>query len=73
MFSELSAMASQGDKLDIIIFGATGFTGKVVVYEIVKLAKEKGITWGVSGRSRNKLDDVLKEVEEKTGNILSYI
>jgi short subunit dehydrogenase-like uncharacterized protein len=69
MFSELSAMASQGEKLDIIIFGATGFTGKVVVYEIVKLAKEKGVSWGVSGRSRNKLDDLLKEVGEKTGNV----
>jgi short subunit dehydrogenase-like uncharacterized protein len=73
VLSELSAMASQGDKLDIIIFGATGFTGKAVTYEMVKLAKEKGVTWGISGRTRNKLDDVLKEVAEKTGNILNYV
>jgi hypothetical protein len=71
MFSELATMTSQGDKVDIIVFGATGFTGKVAVYEILKLAKEKGITWGISGRNRNKLDDVLKEVAEKTGNIMS--
>jgi short subunit dehydrogenase-like uncharacterized protein len=64
-------MTSQGDKLDIIIFGATGFTGKVAVYEIHRLAKEKGFTWGISGRSKNKLDDVLKELTEKTGNFLS--
>jgi short subunit dehydrogenase-like uncharacterized protein len=70
MFTELSTMASEGEKLDLIIFGATGFTGKVAIYEIVKLAKEKKITWGISGRSRNKLDNVLKEVEEKTGNFL---
>jgi short subunit dehydrogenase-like uncharacterized protein len=63
-------MASEGEKLDVIIFGATGFTGKVAVYEIVKLAKEKNITWGISGRNKNKLDNVLKEVEEKTGNFL---
>jgi short subunit dehydrogenase-like uncharacterized protein len=63
-------MASEGKKLDVIIFGATGFTGKVAVYEIVKLAKEKNITWGISGRNRNKLDNVLKEAEEKTGNFL---
>jgi short subunit dehydrogenase-like uncharacterized protein len=62
-------MANQGDKLDIIIFGATGFTGKAAVYEILELAKEKGITWGISGRSKDKLDDVLKEVAEKTGNL----
>jgi hypothetical protein len=40
------------------------------VYEIIKLAKEKNITWGISGRNRNKLDNVLKEVEGKTGNFL---
>jgi short subunit dehydrogenase-like uncharacterized protein len=70
MFTELSTMASEGEKLDLVIFGATGFTGKVAIYEIVKLAKEKNITWGISGRNRNKLDNVLKEVEEKTGNFL---
>ncbi|XP_069678456.1 saccharopine dehydrogenase-like oxidoreductase [Periplaneta americana] len=71
---ELLAMASSsGEKLDAIIFGATGYTGKVAVYEIVKLAKEKNITWGIAGRSRNKLDAVLKEVEEKTGEDLSQI
>jgi short subunit dehydrogenase-like uncharacterized protein len=73
MFSELSTMTSQGDKVDIIVFGATGFTGKVAVHEVLKLAKEKGITWGISGRNRSKLDDVLKEVAEKTGNFMSLL
>ena len=66
-------MASEGDKLDVIIFGATGFTGKIAVYEVVKLAKEKGITWGIAGRNRNKLENVLKEVEEKTGNFVDRL
>jgi len=66
-------MASESDNLDVIIFGATGFTGKIAVYEIVKLAKEKDITWGISGRNRNKLDNVLKEVVEKTGNFVDHL
>jgi short subunit dehydrogenase-like uncharacterized protein len=66
-------MASEGEKLDLIIFGATGFTGKIAVYEIVKLAKEKSITWGIAGRNRNKLDNVLKDVEKKTGNFIDYV
>jgi len=66
-------MASEIDKMDVVIFGATGYTGKIAVYEIVKLAKEKNITWGISGRNRNKLDNVLKEVEEKTGNIIDHL
>jgi short subunit dehydrogenase-like uncharacterized protein len=63
-------MASEGEKLDVIIFGATGYTGKIAIYEIVKIAKEKNITWGISGRNRNKLDNVLKEIEDKTGKFL---
>jgi len=66
-------MASEGEKLDVIIFGATGYTGKVAVCEIVKLAKEKNITWGISGRNRNKLDNVLKEAEGKTDTDLAAI
>jgi len=66
-------MASEGNRLDVIIFGATGFTGKIAVYEVVKLAKEKSITWGIAGRNRNKLENVLKEVEEKTGNFVDRL
>jgi len=66
-------MASEGSKLGVIIFGATGFTGKIAVCEVVKLAKEKSITWGIAGRNRNKLDNVLKEVEEKTGNSVDHL
>ncbi|PSN56748.1 hypothetical protein C0J52_00071 [Blattella germanica] len=60
-------MAAQSDKLDVVIFGATGYTGKVAVIEAVKLMKEKGVTWGIAGRSQSKLEAVLKEVSEKTG------
>jgi short subunit dehydrogenase-like uncharacterized protein len=66
-------MASEGNKLDVIIFGATGFTGKIAVYEVVKLAKEKSITWGIAGRNRNKLDNILKKVEEKSGNFINHL
>ena len=66
-------MASEGNRLDVIIFGATGFTGKIAVYEVVKLAKEKSITWGIAGRNKNKLENVLKEVEKKTGNFVDHL
>ena len=60
-------MANQGERLDIIIFGATGFTGKIAVFNAVKLAKEKNVTWGVAGRNQSKLEAVLKEASEKSG------
>jgi short subunit dehydrogenase-like uncharacterized protein len=55
------------ERLDIIIFGATGFTGKVAVEEIIALAKEKGLTWGVAGRNEAKLKSALSDVSKKMG------
>ncbi|KAK7792581.1 hypothetical protein R5R35_008674 [Gryllus longicercus] len=61
-------------RLDIVVFGATGFTGKYAVHEVLKLSKDKGgLSWGVSGRNEKKLRDVLKEVSEKSGEDLSNI
>jgi hypothetical protein len=53
---------------DIIIFGATGYTGKVAVKELVSLAKTKGnLTWGIAGRNKSKLEETLAEISNKTG------
>jgi len=50
-------------RLDIVIFGATGYTGKVAVEKIVSLAKKRSnLTWGVAGRSQEKLAEMLEEV-----------
>lgn len=55
--------------LDVIIFGATGFTGKYTIYEGVQLLD--GLKWGVAGRSAEKLAQVLKEMGGKAGKDLS--
>lgn len=55
--------------LDVIIFGATGFTGKYTIYEGIKLLD--GLKWGVAGRSKEKLAQVLKEIGAKAGKDLS--
>ncbi|XP_066254804.1 saccharopine dehydrogenase-like oxidoreductase [Euwallacea similis] len=54
-------------RLDIIIFGATGFTGKHCIPYVVNAAKENGrsLTWGIAGRSEDKLKAVLKEMGDK--------
>ena len=41
---------SATDRLDVVIFGATGFTGKYTVFEGVKVLK--GLKWGIAGRSK---------------------
>lgn len=59
------------DRLDVIIFGASGFTGKYTVYQSVNILK--GLKWGVAGRSKEKLEDVLKEMGNKAETDLSKI
>lgn len=56
-------------ELDIIIFGASGFTGKHVIPYVYKLAKTHtpNLTWGVAGRSEKKLKETLTQLEKETG------
>lgn len=58
-------------KLDVIIFGATGFTGKYTVLEGIKLLAN--MSWGIAGRNRPKLEATLAEVGQKAGTDLSHI
>ncbi len=57
--------------LDVIIFGATGFTGKYTVLHAVKLLSD--LKWGIAGRSQQKLESVLKEMGKKADTDLSKI
>uniref|UniRef100_A0A672HI83 Saccharopine dehydrogenase-like oxidoreductase n=1 Tax=Salarias fasciatus TaxID=181472 RepID=A0A672HI83_SALFA len=51
----------------IVIFGATGFTGQFVVEEVARCAAEGTglLKWAVAGRSRPRLEDVLRRTAEK--------
>ncbi|XP_076224526.1 GTP cyclohydrolase punch [Nomia melanderi] len=57
------------ERLDIIIFGATGFTGKHAVQIAAQLAKEKQIKFGISGRRKQALEGVLKEFAPDIENV----
>ncbi|XP_056641780.1 saccharopine dehydrogenase-like oxidoreductase [Diorhabda sublineata] len=61
--------------LDLLLFGATGTSGFFCIPYLYKLTKENGrnLTWGVSGRSENKLRETLKETEKQMGIDLSHI
>lgn len=49
------------ERLDFVIFGATGYTGKYAVKVAAQLAKEKQMKFGVSGRRKQALEAVVKE------------
>ncbi|XP_029048310.2 saccharopine dehydrogenase-like oxidoreductase [Osmia bicornis bicornis] len=60
-------MASE--RLDFVIFGATGFTGKYAVKVAAQLAKEKQLKFGVSGRRKQALEAVVKEFASDIENV----
>ena len=48
---------------DLIVFGATGYTGKNVIQYVARSAKELGdIKWAVAGRDEIKLRRILGQV-----------
>ncbi|CAF2066324.1 unnamed protein product [Rotaria magnacalcarata] len=62
-------------RLDVLIFGATGYTGQYVVEEMARKAKQFRFKWGVAGRTANKLKQSLEEASNVTGieNLASNI
>uniref|UniRef100_A0A0B6Y7D7 Saccharopine dehydrogenase NADP binding domain-containing protein n=1 Tax=Arion vulgaris TaxID=1028688 RepID=A0A0B6Y7D7_9EUPU len=60
----------EGRKFDIILFGASGFTGQYTVDEVARVAEEEHLTWAVAGRSMHKLQKVLSEASSRTGKNL---
>jgi len=61
--------SNMGRKYNLIIFGATGFTGKYVVETAKRTQKESNetFTWAVAGRSIEKLNTTLKELSQESG------
>lgn len=49
------------EKLDLIVFGATGFTGKLVCEYLAK-TYGRDISWGIAGRSLEKLNALATEL-----------
>uniref|UniRef100_A0A0A1XGY1 Saccharopine dehydrogenase-like oxidoreductase n=1 Tax=Zeugodacus cucurbitae TaxID=28588 RepID=A0A0A1XGY1_ZEUCU len=58
-------------KLDAIIFGATGFTGQIVVEKAPDVLQ--GLTWGIAGRNKSKLENVLSNAGQAIGKDLSAV
>lgn len=58
-------------RYDFVVFGATGFTGQFVVDEVARVIEENGgaMKMAVAGRSMEKLQKILKESSQRTGDL----
>ena len=55
-------------KFNMVVFGASGFTGQFVVEEIARtMDSEAKFTWAVAGRDMSKLQAVLSTASKVTG------
>lgn len=57
-------------ELDVVVFGASGFTGRLVVeYLIERYPAGGGVNWAIAGRNKDKLKAVLADLGEDSGAI----
>jgi len=55
------------NRLDVIIFGATGYTGQYVIEEMARKGKQYRFKWGIAGRTIDKLKQALQQASNVTG------
>ena len=53
---------SNTKELDLIIWGATGFTGQLVSKYLYKKYSKTDLKWGIAGRNKGKVSDVAKQL-----------
>ncbi len=58
---------SASRKYDIVIYGASGFTGAVVVEEFARSKLCDDVKWAIAGRNDSRLRKVLDDVGTRTG------
>lgn len=56
--------------LDVVLFGPTGVTGREVARHLARRAPQLGLTWGVAGRNRARIDEVLRLLPGQPDEIL---
>eukprot|EP00117_Sycon_ciliatum_P049995 scpid55643/ scgid35354/ Saccharopine dehydrogenase-like oxidoreductase len=57
-------------QFDLVVFGASGYTGQFVVEELARRVSGS-LTWAVAGRNRAKLEAVLAEASKHVGRDVS--
>ena len=62
---------SNTKQLDLIIWGATGFTGQLVSEYINKKYSNTALKWGIAGRNKEKASVIADRL--KIGNDIIFI
>lgn len=49
-------------RFDLVLFGATGFTGQIIARYLDSRCSQEGLTWAIAGRSVSKLNALQREL-----------
>ena len=58
-------------KYELVIYGASGFTGQFVIEYVARAAVEHNLSWAVAGRSEGRLKAALARAGALMGSDLS--
>ncbi|KAL4246225.1 Saccharopine dehydrogenase-like oxidoreductase [Abortiporus biennis] len=58
--------------VDILVIGATGYTGRLIVEYLNNHPERSSFTFGIAGRSRTKLDGLVSKLQLSAG-VKSYV
>ena len=56
-------------RFDVVVFGATGFTGGLVADYLARASAREPFRWALAGRSRQKLEDVQRRLVAVPGAV----
>lgn len=66
---EIVSIPRENRKYDLILFGATGFVGKLAVsYLAQEYGKSSTLKWAIAGRSESKIKATLSTIAQELGN-----
>jgi saccharopine dehydrogenase (NAD+, L-glutamate forming) len=72
--TDASPAASSDRELDLVLFGATGFTGRLTAEYLARHAPS-GLRWGLAGRNLGKLESVrdhLAAIDDSLGELALF-
>lgn len=58
---------------DLVVFGASGFTGRYVMEEVARTVKKENLKWAVAGRTMKKLQMSVNDATKHTGWLLKMM
>jgi len=60
----MSNDTSDGKSFEIVVFGATGFTGKLAA-EYISKNFPSGFSWAISGRNKERIEQIYNDLQSK--------